>query len=438
MTQVIFSFDTEDYTNPGADDAILRIANILTSLGVRGCFNIVGELALALEERGRRDVIDALSAHEIDFHSWRHSWHPNVVEYGDADDWYSGFYRFFNEERRASEAVKRIFRRDRLFAAIPPGNCIASQAPYVYHSLDIPVYSGSLFKGTQGKTIWYCNQLNLENNLYPDDILWGEGADAFLKRADAYKSYQRVVSCMHPNMSMMKVFWDFLNCNGENQVPFGKWNFPERHSEEEIDGFFQGFEKIVRYFRDTPGYQIVTYEDVYREERDKRHPLTLPRLFRLLEQVENRFFFAQEGGECFSLAELYEASIHFLSGGQGDFTPRGAWGPLEKPSGTAVPVLLKTQRVKEAAFENRVFDAVPKSLLIDGVEISSADFLRIARKCLLGEETVPVTPGCGEIDLTDYYRIADFRLRNSWMHSKDFTDQHTTERLRLQAWTIRE
>lgn len=121
MTQVLFSFDTEDYTNPGADEAVLRLAQALTAEGVRGCFNIVGEMGIALEERGRADIIRALEAHEIDFHSWRHTWHPTVVEYGDCEDWNAGYVRFLNEERRASQAVKRIFRRDALFAAGLPG-----------------------------------------------------------------------------------------------------------------------------------------------------------------------------------------------------------------------------------------------------------------------------------------------------------------------------
>ena len=50
-------FDTEDYIEPAADDAVLRIANDLTKAGVRATFKIVGEKARVLESRGRRDVI---------------------------------------------------------------------------------------------------------------------------------------------------------------------------------------------------------------------------------------------------------------------------------------------------------------------------------------------------------------------------------------------
>ena len=38
MTELIFSFDTEDFTSNEAADAIYREAEILREEGVRGCF----------------------------------------------------------------------------------------------------------------------------------------------------------------------------------------------------------------------------------------------------------------------------------------------------------------------------------------------------------------------------------------------------------------
>lgn len=438
MTQVVFSFDTEDYTNPGADDAVLYLARALSAEGVRGCFNMVGELACTWEERGREDLIRALALHEIDFHSWRHTWHPTLVEYGDCSDWHAGYARFWNEERRASQAVKRIFRRDALFAAVPPGNCIASQAPYVYHDLGIPLYSGSLFKGTGGKSIWYCNQLNLENNLYLDDVLWNEGAEAFLKRADSLLDYQRVIVCMHPNMSLYREFWDALNCRGENQVPFGSWRLPERRTRQEIEGFFQGFSQILRYFKTTPGYELVTYEDVWKTERDRRRPLTRQRLIRALRQARERFFFVRESGECFSLAELYEACVHFAGGGCGAFTPRGKRGPLQEPWALQEPAAVRAGDIQAAAARQRVFDQVPPVLEAGGVKLGPADFMWAVLALLEGQEEIRLTPFDCRVRTENYYSFEDFTLKGTWMHAPDFADRFTTSRLRLQAWTIRE
>src|SRR5437588_12641611 len=78
---VVLWFDTEDYIEPAADDAALRIANDLTAAGVQATFKLVGEKARILERRGRRDVIEALSKHAIGYHSNWHSVHPTPAEY---------------------------------------------------------------------------------------------------------------------------------------------------------------------------------------------------------------------------------------------------------------------------------------------------------------------------------------------------------------------
>ena len=50
-TKVMLFFDTEDYTCDRSNDAIRDIANLLTSEGVRGNFNIAGFLAARGRER---------------------------------------------------------------------------------------------------------------------------------------------------------------------------------------------------------------------------------------------------------------------------------------------------------------------------------------------------------------------------------------------------
>src|SRR5437879_2148609 len=62
---VILWFDTEDYLLPADDDASKRLAEMLTERNIRGTFKLVGEKARVLENRGRRDVIAALTKHDV-------------------------------------------------------------------------------------------------------------------------------------------------------------------------------------------------------------------------------------------------------------------------------------------------------------------------------------------------------------------------------------
>ena len=77
-TKVIFSLDTEDFTSNEAANAILTEAEILREEGIRGCFCLVGLLAKQLENWDRKDVLEALSHHEIDTHTYGHTLHPMI------------------------------------------------------------------------------------------------------------------------------------------------------------------------------------------------------------------------------------------------------------------------------------------------------------------------------------------------------------------------
>src|SRR5215510_9327600 len=78
--RVIFSFDYENYIDPGADEPGMLYADLLARHGLRGCFMVVGERARALRARGRRDVITALQRHEIAYHTDLHEVDPTPTE----------------------------------------------------------------------------------------------------------------------------------------------------------------------------------------------------------------------------------------------------------------------------------------------------------------------------------------------------------------------
>ena len=102
-------FDTEDYILPQDDDATKRLAEMLTRLGVRATFKIVGEKARVLESRGRRDVIAALKRHDIGYHSNTHSQQPTIAVYLQNAGWEDGRAEFYRREVQGVRDIKRIF-----------------------------------------------------------------------------------------------------------------------------------------------------------------------------------------------------------------------------------------------------------------------------------------------------------------------------------------
>src|SRR5258708_37321115 len=100
---VLLWFDTEDYIQPAADDAALRIAQELERRGVRATFKVVGEKARVLEKRGRYDVIRALLHHDIGYHSNYHSIQPTPALYLKDMGWLEGATEFQRREEPGVE-----------------------------------------------------------------------------------------------------------------------------------------------------------------------------------------------------------------------------------------------------------------------------------------------------------------------------------------------
>ena len=59
-SEVVFCFDTEDFTCERNADGILTLAKICEDEGIKGHFMVVGYLADQLVKWGRKDAIDAI------------------------------------------------------------------------------------------------------------------------------------------------------------------------------------------------------------------------------------------------------------------------------------------------------------------------------------------------------------------------------------------
>jgi hypothetical protein len=132
-------FDSEDFILPPADDAAKRLAEMFTKRGVQGTFKIVGEKARVLEERGRDDVILALSKNDIAYHSTWHSVHPTPSEYSRDLGWQEGVSEFLRREGVGLETVRRIFGVNSSCYG-QPGGSWTPQSYAALRTFGIPLY----------------------------------------------------------------------------------------------------------------------------------------------------------------------------------------------------------------------------------------------------------------------------------------------------------
>lgn len=112
------------------DDAIRIWADMLRKYGFHGAFCMVGEKAWVLRDRGRKDILEALADHEIDFHSNGHSRHPLHAEYLNEMGWEDGVRRVIHEELPGIQDVEEICGQ-RPFAYCKPGGSWGPRWPTV-------------------------------------------------------------------------------------------------------------------------------------------------------------------------------------------------------------------------------------------------------------------------------------------------------------------
>ena len=168
--QMIFSFDTEDYVDPVSNDSLLRLAQIHTKYDVPACFGLVGEKARFLRDLGRRDVIEAVSRHEVGYHSDHHFMLPDydyeqefVPEYVEKQPWDRAMARLLAEESRGVHDIGEIFGKRPVTWLRNYGDW-APQYLHTFAQLGVPIFAyGPPFHNTAHEPIWYCNQLVIAN-----------------------------------------------------------------------------------------------------------------------------------------------------------------------------------------------------------------------------------------------------------------------------------
>src|SRR3569833_1531824 len=158
MARLIFSFDSEDYETPAADDAELWWARALSRHGLTGSFCVVAELARALRSRGRHDVLTAWSEHEIAFHSDLHSCHPTHAEYLEELSWEDGVARVLSDEGRGIADVSELTGQ-LPSAYCKPGNSWGPQVAAALPRLGIPVFCDAPLEWSTGHPMWYSGSL---------------------------------------------------------------------------------------------------------------------------------------------------------------------------------------------------------------------------------------------------------------------------------------
>jgi len=434
---VVLWFDTEDYIEPAADDAALRIATDLEKLGVRATFKVVGEKARVLESRGRTDVIRALSRHDIGYHSNFHSIQPTPALYLEGMSWLDGAAEFERRERPGVDDIRRIF------GILPscygqPGSSWAPQTFRALLRLGIPVYLDEGEQvGIDDQPFWFGGMLNVfKMGRYMmraslDDE--GQLPQAFEKfdraAAELESKGGGVISIYyHPTEFVTTAFWDLNFAKGANPER-SEWKKPPRRTAEESERCYRILNRYVEHMKARPGVRFVAARElplIYEGQGVRGGDRAV-----IARHMAARQTFLVTQRSSLSAADM----LQILLG----IEPALVEGPTVRGVTS-----IRAGVISRAAFERAKADAaaairgqrrLPSEVWIGAERLSLADFAATLGGDDGAASEVQVRKGNPEMER---YVATDAHGAFSWpIHPDGFSAPQLLELARLQAWTLK-
>lgn len=438
MTDIIFSFDTEDFTSAYAADAVEAEAEILQKEGVKGGFCLVGLFAKQLENWNKTNVCEALKHHTIGNHSYGHTVHPTINEYTDLEDFEEAKKECLRQETESQDLIKAVTDNAPVIFACPPGNQKSYVAMYTYADMGYPIYADTVCDTPDGQGVFYCNIYQtrytymLESSFKALDT--EEGINSIL---DKLASHKRAIIYTHPHYALLTECWDSVNYKKENLHPFGEWEPCKRRDPEVTAGFYEGIKRLIQMIKKDGRFRITNYEELAETLKSEgKRVITKDDIPKLYGALEKEFFPVKEPCSL-SIADMFLACRDLLLG-KNEHICGKVYGFLSKPEGISEAVTIDAQDLIASAKEMDVTKFLPTEIAVGDIKIGPADWLRAAMKVLQGEKNVTIFPDVQMPSLDSMPTLRDCNFTNyRWMQSDDFCDKYLSERLKLQAWTMR-
>jgi hypothetical protein len=435
---VVLWFDTEDYIEPSADDAALRIASDLRALGVKATFKVVGEKARVLESRGRRDVIQALAQHAIGYHSNWHSVHPTPAEYLVGLNYLEGAAEFERREGPGLADVKRIFGADPVCYG-QPGNSWGPQSNLALRRMGVPVYLDEGDQvGLNGQPFWYGGLLyvfGMRQNQFRARLDAGTEDTAAHRRFDEVAARLEaegggVISIYyHPTEFVTTEFWDGVNFSRGANPDRADWVKPTRRTAGQSERAYGVLRRFVEHMKQRPGVRFVTPQELL-AAYEPATPRAVDRRA-AAEQMRRSIVFAEIDGQMLSPADMLLALLEIPSQVVDGPTAPGQTTYPRK----VIPAAAFRSATQDAAAFIRRSGRLPTQVHIGPETLSLTDFAATLAGAIDSKGDVNVIRGFTGFDP---YFATDGKKSFNWViHPEGFDGAPLLALGRLQGWTLK-
>ncbi len=278
----ILAFDTEDIFFPPEyriDDVPGWLAEIMSDCDLRGTFFVMGEKLRSLKDRGRVDVIERMTAHDLASHGQGNR-HPLIPEILQDKGWDDGVEAMRAYEARVSEEFSDVFGREPVAFSrhnayfAPQHVAVAGERGISY------MYGIARIEGYDQPT-WYAGALTFPHGVGTETCIV-EGWDTIYSRDEIFEErlskmdeivqdrvergfeYVTVFGC-HPVRVMTRGWQEhYVLAGGGTRTPqeLG-WLYGVKSPEEEARAK-GNFRRLMEMLRDHPDVEVVGIEEATR------------------------------------------------------------------------------------------------------------------------------------------------------------------------------
>jgi hypothetical protein len=459
-TYVVVVFDVEDYISPvseGVDDIPLWLAETMTEVGVTGTFFIIGEKARSLEERGRRDVIEAMAAHDIGSHTNLGSIHPTVTEILEYADWDQGVQTMLENESPGFDELERMFGVPVTTLARHGG----SYGPQLVYALG-QMGKGYVYSPVQlpGKhAVWFCNTLNFHgdygafDDVYYKDELFEPVFDNLKENFQSDVEGVDMISffACHPTKVRAEQFWDFNFYEGAN--PDRDSLLPPRlRPAESMETARKNFKRLMQFLKEQDYVELTTISDLMEKYSYQPDYIAKKDLIKIAGKIVSERQVVYD--DFYSPAEVFTAItqslLEYSQQGKipGKLQRESPLGPMSMPPEVPEVSSVSLEQILELAGASREIirnqGHLPSSLMLETKGIGTGSLLHLFSSAYL-DITEKTEKDLYEVIPFDAYPnehsediIGEVVSYKDWIvHRTDLDMSHLAEMTRMQLWTLK-
>ena len=447
---IIFSFDSEDFETPAADEGELWWADALSRHGLTGCFCVVGELARALAARRRQDVLAAWARHEIGFHSDLHSAHPLHAEYLEECGWDDGVAAVMAREARGVAAIRRLTGRQPV-AYCKPGSSWAPQVPAAMALLGVPVFCDAPVEWAPGMPMWYCDALCIKYHALFDRYFDVADRQRRLREDVQALLEQRrdggvLVIYTHPCRLITTAPTDTFRFGIHR--PRSAWRPAASRPRAQIAELMADFDAFLDWIARESGANVTTYGALLARCRDDNRKLPAAALGQLIAEADGPLVARRIGGHWLSPSEQLGVLLDVAAwqSEHGELPMVSTIRPLLGPDSQIATVAAGEVNTRELLAVASALSAesgrqgrIPAGAEVGRNLLGPAALLRtLARALRAMPERVALDRSDELPELARRPDFAGLRFHGGWnMFAPEFQAPHVLQMARLQTWSAR-